>query len=304
MPKIGDIVEHLERFAPIALAEDWDNVGLLVGDPLWDAARVMACLTVTPTSAAEAIERGANLIVTHHPLPFHAIQSITTNTTTGKLLLDLIAARVAVYSPHTAFDSAPAGINQHLAIGLGLQQIEALIPTDDANDDANDSEVGSGRIGTLGEQIPLCEMTERLKTFLGISTARVVGAVGQTVSRVAIACGSGGGFLSEAVAQRCDCMVTGETTFHTCLEAEAQGVALIMPGHFSSERFAMLSLADYLNEQVSGIEVWASEQGRQERQGNSKRNSVVDSCKILALALLASLAVFTLSSSLSNSSTV
>ena len=259
MPTIGEAVRCLEQFAPTALAEDWDNVGLLVGDPDWPALRVMTCLTITPATVAEAIERQAELIVTHHPLPFRPIRAITTETTSGRMLLELIAARIGVYSSHTAFDSAQAGINQHLAIGLGLQQIEPLVPSSIEGS----TDIGGGRMGLVGEQLTLSELTQRVKTFLDMGNGpggiQVVGSDESTVSRVAIACGSGGSFLETAIAKKCDCLVTGETNFHTCLEAEARGVGLILPGHFASEQFAMLSLADYLSEQLSGIEVWSSQ---------------------------------------------
>jgi len=254
MPTIGDVATILEQFAPTALAEVWDNVGLLVGDRGWPARRVMTCLTITPTSVAEAISAEADLIVAHHPLPFEPLKSITSATTAGKLLLDLISAKIGIYSPHTAFDSAPAGINQHLAIGLGLQQIEPLVPAAGTVE----ADIGSGRVGIVGGESSLLELAQRVKEFLGITRLRVVGSDDQTISRVAIGCGSGGSFLSTAIEQQCDCLVTGETNFHICLEAEARNVALILPGHFASERFALLSLADYLQEQISGIDVWAS----------------------------------------------
>ena len=218
----------------------------------------MTCLTVTPTTVREALEQRANLIVSHHPLPFRAIQAITSETTAGKMLLNLIAAQIGVYSPHTAFDSAPAGINQHLAIGLGLQQIEPLIPAADSEE----MDVGSGRIGLLGEEVPLKEMANRVKTFLGIERLNVVGDDSLAISSVSIACGSGGSFLPAAIAKNSDCLVTGETNLHICLEAEARGMGLILPGHFASERFALLSLAEYLSEQFSGIETWASKTER------------------------------------------
>lgn len=254
MPTIGDVAKVLEQFAPPALAEDWDNVGLLVGDPEWPARRVVTCLTVTPSSVAEAVSGEADLIVSHHPLPFQPLKSLTPATTAGRLLLELISAKIGVYSPHTAFDSAPAGINQHLAIGLGLQEIQPLIPAVGTVE----ADIGAGRFGAVGGESTLLEVVGRVKNFLGIDHLKVVGADDQPVTRVAIACGSGGSFLSKAIEQKCDCLVTGETTFHTCLEAEARGVALVLPGHFASERFALLSLADYLREQISGIEVWAS----------------------------------------------
>ena len=106
MPSLASLCDYLEQFAPSTLAESWDNVGLLVGDREADVTSVMTCLTVTPTSAAEAIEGSVNLIVTHHPLPFHALKRLTTDSTPGRLLWQLIGHRIGIYSPHTSFDSA------------------------------------------------------------------------------------------------------------------------------------------------------------------------------------------------------
>ena len=83
MLTVNQIAEFLQRFAPVELAEDWDNVGLLVGDGRGEVSRVMTCLTITPASAAEAVRRKANLIITHHPLPFHALKRLTTETPPG-----------------------------------------------------------------------------------------------------------------------------------------------------------------------------------------------------------------------------
>lgn len=253
MHTVGDIVDSLESFAPKALAEEWDNVGLLVGDAGWPASRVMACLTVTPATVQEALQREASLIVSHHPLPFQPLKSITPDTTPGRLLLELIGAKIAVYSAHTAFDSAQAGINQHLAIGLGLQAIKPLV----LDPQSLESDVGNGRMGVTNDGT-LLEVAESVKSFLELDSVRVVGDDDLPMERVAIACGSGGSFLETAFEQGCNCLVTGEINFHGCLEAEARGIGLVLPGHFASERFAMESLADYLGEQMPRLEVWAS----------------------------------------------
>lgn len=126
MTILTDIVAELERLAPLSLAADWDNVGLLLGDRAAEVKRVMTCLTVTPESAGEAIERGAQLIVTHHPVLFKAVKRLTGDTPEGRLLCGLLRAGVAVYSAHTAFDDAPDGINETLARQLGLSGVGPL----------------------------------------------------------------------------------------------------------------------------------------------------------------------------------
>ncbi len=128
MLTVGQIVEHLDRFAPKSLAEDWDNVGLLIGDRNAGVSRVMACLTVTPTSAREAIDRRAELIVTHHPVLFRPVKRLTADDPQGRMLLDLIRSGIAVYSPHTAFDNTTGGINDLLAERLGLRDCKPLRP--------------------------------------------------------------------------------------------------------------------------------------------------------------------------------
>jgi dinuclear metal center YbgI/SA1388 family protein len=126
MTSVADIMGFLQRFAPLELAEEWDNVGLLLGDAAAEVGRVMTCLTVTPASAAEAIAEEANLIVTHHPVLFRPTQRLTADQPQGKLLLDLIRAGIAVYSPHTAFDNTAGGINDILARRLGLEDVLPL----------------------------------------------------------------------------------------------------------------------------------------------------------------------------------
>ncbi len=259
MPKIQDICDYLDSFAPTRLAEDWDNVGLLAGDPAVDAHAMMTCLTITPATAAEAIARKADVIVSHHPLPFRPLTRLTTEQTASRLLWDLIRAGVAIYSPHTGFDSAHEGINHSLAQRLNLADIRPLnlIPNDP-------DQLGSGRHGILPQETTLAKFTETVKTTFGLSGIHVVGREekGNLVNRVqhiAVACGSGGSLLARAIELGCDTFVTGETNFHTCLEASARDVAMVLLGHYASERFAVEDLATRLATEFSDIEVWASE---------------------------------------------
>ena len=132
MLTVAAAVETLERIAPPALAADWDNVGLLLGEGAAEVRRIMTCLTVTPDSAAEAVAEGAQLVVTHHPILFRAVKRLTDATAEGRMLLSLARGGAAVYSPHTAFDDAPDGINDLLARRLGLTDVGPLRRRDDA----------------------------------------------------------------------------------------------------------------------------------------------------------------------------
>lgn len=257
MLEVQAVCDFLEEFAPTRLAEEWDNVGLLVGDRRQPVHRIMTCLTVTPASVEEAVRERADLIVTHHPLPFRPLKRLTSDQTPGQLLLQLIGARIAVYSPHTAFDSAAIGINQQLAAGLGLVGVAPLVPAV-----GDPQELGSGRRGTLPAATTVAELAARLKAFLDLDGLHMVGPADRVVQRVAVACGAAGEFLEPARRAGCELLVTGETTFHTCLEAEALGVGLLLPGHFASERFAVVTLAEVLGERFPDQCVWASRQER------------------------------------------
>ncbi len=250
---VHDVCRFLDDFAPPRLAEDWDNVGLLVGDAARSVNKIMTCLTITPDSASEAVRERADMIVTHHPLPFRPLKRLTTESVPGRLLLQLIEASIAIHSPHTAFDSAAAGINQRLAEGIGLEEIRPLVPLP-----ADEDQLGAGRYGRLADPLPLSSIAERLRRQLTIAGLHQVGPAEQLVSKVAVACGSAGEFLGAARQCGCSLLVTGETNFHTCLEAKATGVALLLPGHYASERFAVEKLAEILGEEFANLDVWAS----------------------------------------------
>ena len=250
---VEHISEFLESFAPLEIAEDWDNVGLLLGEPEAEVRRGMTCLTLTPDVAAEAVERQVELIVSHHPILFRPVQSITSATQEGQLLLNLIRNGVAVYSPHTAFDSARLGINQQLAESFELHDIVPLRLDEQA-------ELGSGRAGQLQESVTLRVFLDRVRRALDVPHMQFVGDLEARVSKVAVACGSAGGFLTDARRAGCDVFVTGEARFHTLLEARMCGTSMILPGHYATERPAVERLATILQQQYPELEFRASQQ--------------------------------------------
>ena len=174
MHTVADVARFLEEFAPAALAESWDNVGLLVGRLEQPVARVMTCLTITPDSAREAVAQRADLIVTHHPLPFRPLARLTDQSSDGRLLLELIEAKIAIFSPHTAFDSAQQGINQRLAAGLQLSAIAPIVPAPEPGQ-------GAGRRGRLSQPTSLAQLAQRVKSLLAIEHVQIVGAPDRTV---------------------------------------------------------------------------------------------------------------------------
>ena len=264
MPTVAEIVDFLEDSVPLELAEEWDNVGLLVGDREQAVDCVMTCLTLTPDVAAEAIAQQCHLIVTHHPVLFRPIQKLTGDSPEGRMLLELIAAGIAVYSPHTAFDSAADGINRMLAESLGLTDVVPLRPAQspELGADTSAALLGGGRAGRLPSVESLAEFNVRVKAALGVSHLQFVGEDSARIERVAVACGAAAEFLSDARRHECDVLLTGEARFHACLEARTTGVALVLPGHYATERPAVEQLARRIAAQFSNLSAAPSDAER------------------------------------------
>ncbi len=256
MTSIATVCQSLEHSAPLELAEDWDNVGLLVGDPKLPAKLVLVCLTLTPKVVEEAIEKQASLVVTHHPLPFRPLQKITTATIEGNSLWRLIGNKIAVYSAHTAYDSAALGVNQQIAEGLGLANPVPFISSEELQ---RTDGAGTGRIGSCPANQSLASLATRAKTLFELPTIRYVGNEDKPAKKVAIACGSGGSLMDHAIAAGCDTFLTGEATFHDCLKAESHGIGLLLTGHYASERFAMERLATHLATEFEDLTILPSD---------------------------------------------
>ncbi len=128
MTTVAEIAAWLEQFAPAHLAEPWDNVGLLWGDPAGTADRIMTCLSVTPRTAAEAVRERAGLIVSHHPVLFREVKRIRADLADTGHLWTLARAGIAIASPHTAFDNTRGGINDWLCECLGILEATPLRP--------------------------------------------------------------------------------------------------------------------------------------------------------------------------------
>jgi dinuclear metal center YbgI/SA1388 family protein len=249
---VADICQFLEKLAPLHLAESWDNVGLLVGRAGRTVSTVITCLTLTEEVANEAIQNQAELVVTHHPVLFRATKRIDEHSAEGRILLKLIEAGIAVFSPHTAFDSAAEGINQQFAEALGLRGIQPLRTSTFENS------LGAGRFGELDTPsgpTGFCKkITEILKaTHLEISLAS------PHFSRIAIACGAAAEFLNDAIRNGCDTFITGEARFHAILESRAAGVNLILTGHYFSERPAVEQLSTRIKRQFPALNVFPSQ---------------------------------------------
>ena len=160
MATLAEVTAALEHLAPLRLAADWDTVGLLIGSRRAAIDRVMTCLTLTEAVAREAAREGVDMVVSHHPLPFRPVARITDDSPTGRVLLDLLGSGIAVWSSHTAWDSAAGGINDQLAELMQLSKVVPLEP------DPIEPAVGVGSAGDAPAGVSVADLARSLVAAL------------------------------------------------------------------------------------------------------------------------------------------
>lgn len=225
MPTAREIEDSLFSFAPKSSAMDWDNVGLLLGDPNAEITRVLISLDVTECVIDEAITSGCQMIIAHHPVMncrWQPVQSLREDTPQGHLLRKLTRSDLCVICMHTNLDVADGGVNDVLAHTLRLEDPGPL------------SGDGLGRIGSLPETMSLRAFVERVSGLLGCNGVRYADA-GKPVKRVAVGGGACGEYADAAVRAGCDTFVTADLSYHAFLDAAGKGINLIDAGHFPTE---------------------------------------------------------------------
>lgn len=232
--KIKTLIKKLGKEFPINLAETWDNVGLLVGDENREITKVQISLDATEEVIDHAIEVGANLIITHHPMIFSGLKNITSKNFMGRKILKLIENKIAVYSMHTNLDSAKGGLNEYIAIKLEAKNPKIL---EEKKDIDRVSLGGLGRIYSLETPTELGEYLEFVKEKLDLKSVKVVGDLGRKIKKIAVVNGSGASYLNKVEKLGVDLFITGDIKYHEGLDAREMGMALFDIGHYESEYF-------------------------------------------------------------------
>lgn len=228
MTKVREIAAAIERFAPLNLQESYDNAGLQVGDPEAEVTAVLLCLDVNEDILAEAERRHCNMVVSHHPLIFRGLKSLTGADETQRLVLMALRLGIAVYSAHTNMDSACDGVSYEMAAMLGVRNLRPLQPT------APDAPTGLGACGDI-TPTPKLEFLRKVKEKFGVKCLRYsAGGPELVVKRVALCGGSGASFIKEALAADADVYVTGDIKYHD-FTGFGNEIVLADIGHFESE---------------------------------------------------------------------
>ncbi|MBQ1395936.1 MAG: Nif3-like dinuclear metal center hexameric protein [Eubacterium sp.] len=236
MKELKDIINCIEARFPLSLAEEWDNSGIQVdtGRPV---SRILVALEATDEVVDEAIERGADLIVTHHPLLFSPVSSIDWREPVMERLMGLIRAGISVYSTHTPFDIGQGGMNDLIGFRFGMREIAPM--------DGGDPYC---RKGLLREPISVLELArlaaERLK--VPAEGIRIIGDPDRVVTEAAWCGGAGADFMENAVRAGFEVFMTGDVKYHQARRAEELGLCVIDAGHFGTEKLFTAAMADLL----------------------------------------------------------
>jgi len=233
--QISTIISALENWAPPAWQEPYDNAGLIVGNPDHECTGVLCSLDCTEAVVEEAIAKGFNLIVSHHPIVFKGLKQFDTNNYVARVLTKAIQNNIALYAIHTNLDSLLDGVNKTLADRLHLENRRILTPKPGYKDEKG-GEIGSGLIGELPLETDEAEFLQWIKEKLNLSVLKHTHFTKKPLKTIALCGGSGSFLIHDAKAQKADCYITSDLKYHDYFEADGK-ILLVDIGHGQSEQW-------------------------------------------------------------------
>lgn len=248
---VGQIFDYINEIAPWSYAEDWDNVGLMLGSREIKVQRVLLCMDVTSDVISEAVSIGANVILSHHPFIFSKLKTINMDTFKGRQIAGLIKNNISIISAHTNLDAAIGGVNDTLAEAVGLKNyrnLKSYIPQGFSID------LGMGKVGELADEIDFDVFVDNVIKKLEIKHFRTIGKRPSIIKKVAVFCGSFDDDLESVKRQAADVLITGDIKYHTALDAVQMGLCILDVGHFASEHLILDKLRDILNTRFKNLQ--------------------------------------------------
>ena len=251
--KIKEVLSALERFAPLPLQESWDNAGLQVGLTETEVSGALLCLDVNERIVDEAVKKGCNLIVSHHPLLFRGLKTISDLTDVQRTVMKVIENHLCVVSMHTNMDNAKGGVNFRIAEKLGLSDIEFF-----ASKQVDGIEAGSGVTGLLTDPMAADDFVLAVKKAFGVECAMCNELLRRPVHKVAICGGAGDFLLDEALKAGADAFITGEMHYHQYFGYE-QKIQICVIGHYQSEQFTTEVFQTIIQKACPGVKTLIAE---------------------------------------------
>ena len=244
--KIREIIDALERFAPLPLQDDYDNSGLQVGTTQAEASGALLCLDVTLDVIHEAMEKGCNLVVSHHPILFRPLKQLTDTDFNGRIVMEAVKNGITLYASHTNLDNASGGVSMRMAQTMGLTDCRPLEDCGNGN--------GSGIVGEFSGTISEQELLEMIRDRFHTGCLRHNGTVTRPIKRVALCGGAGAFLIDKAISAGADAFITGEISYHRFFGYDGL-IKLIEAGHFETEQYTVGLIHDILSESFPGLRI-------------------------------------------------
>ena len=245
------MLSALERFAPLPLQEDWDNAGLQVGLTEAEASGALLCLDVNEKIVDEAIAKGCNIIVSHHPLLFRGLKRISGEDYVQRVVIKAIKHDICVVSMHTNIDNARGGVNFKMAEKLSLANVRFFA-------EKTGADAGSGVVGELPESVSSEDFVAAVKKAFGVECAMCNELLKRPIRTVAICGGAGDFLLQQAIALGADAFITGEMHYHVYFGQE-QKIQICVIGHYQSEQYTSEIFKSIINEACEELPVYQAE---------------------------------------------
>lgn len=255
--QIKAFITSLEDWAPIQFQESYDNAGLIVGDPEANCTGVLCSLDCTEAVVEEAIEKGYNLIVSHHPIIFKGIKQFSSDHYVNRTVLKAIQNNIALYAIHTNLDNVIHGVNSTLADRLHLENRKILAPIPGLFD-SNGQAVGAGLVGELPLETEPEAFLRWVKEKLNLNVIKHTKLIDKKLITIALCGGSGSFLLDQIKTQKIDCFITSDLKYHDFFEADGKYLLLDI-GHGESEHFVPALIVDYLKRKFLTFAVLESE---------------------------------------------
>lgn len=253
--QIQQIIEELEKWAPLSYQESYDNAGLIVGDPSTECNKILCSLDVTEKVLEEAIEIGANLVVAHHPIIFKGIKQLQMDSYVARTVIKAIQNNIAIYAIHTNLDNLLNGVNKTIADKLHLENRSILAPI--SNKESNQQIIGAGMVGELPLETNELDFVKWLKEKFHLQTLKHTSFLNKPLKTIAL-CGGAGSFLISAAKQaQVDCFITSDLKYHEFFDADNQ-LLMIDIGHGESEQFVPQLIVEHLTTKFPNFAVLES----------------------------------------------
>ena len=243
--QIQEIIHSLEQWAPLDFQESYDNSGLISGDPTQNCTGVLCSLDCTEAVVDEAIAKGCNLIVSHHPIIFKGVKQLNINHFIGRTLIKAISHNISLYAFHTNLDNVIDGVNKSLADQLQLTNRSILAPIP-GKLDQNGQPIGAGIVGELPLETEAHSFLQWVKEKFHLSVLKHTPIVNKQLKTIALCGGSGSFLIDTAKTQKLDCFITSDLKYHEFFEADNQ-LLLVDIGHGESEQYVPDLIVAYLS---------------------------------------------------------